>query len=192
MDLIERIQNALSIYKNKFIIIAIICLLSSYVSVVYIPSYVSGTFTPEIINSQIETYFAGGIDVKQVLLGLVWMLQLSTISSFLLVIGYIFKYSFDKRIFNIKKWQDWKFFLYLSVVPIVLVDLIKKAEFAIGLNLFNDMISSFIVTLICSLLIVVTSAIILDKEEKPISINIQEIEAKLMEGGDDQNISKLD
>jgi ABC-type multidrug transport system permease subunit len=184
MNLIEKINNAFEIFKKKFIIIAIICLLSSFISVDCIPSYIKETFSPEIINSQLDLYFPEGVDLSQVTAALTWMFQISTISSFLLVIAYIFKYSFDKRIFNMKKWQDWKFFLYVSVVPMILLDLLKKLEVSSGLALFDNLIINFFLTLICSLIIIITSSIVLDKEKEPIRIDVEEIERELTGKGD--------
>ncbi|MCK9393682.1 hypothetical protein M0Q03_02660, partial [bacterium] len=146
-----------------------------------IPLCIKETFTPEIINSQINNYFAGGIDADQIILGLTWMFQLSTISGFLLIIAYIFKYNFDKRIFDIKKWQDWKFFLYASIVPLILIDLTKKFELLNNLNIFNNFFANLFTVLTCSLITIFLTSLILRKEASPIIINAEKIEKELTE-----------
>ncbi|MFA5080793.1 MAG: hypothetical protein WC472_04215 [Candidatus Paceibacterota bacterium] len=181
MNLIEKLKNVFYLFKKKIIIIVFICLISSAISTLCIPIYINKTFTPEIINEQINLYFVEGIDTNQIILGLTWIFQLSIISGFLLIIAYIFKYDFDKRIFNIKKWQDWKFFLYATAFPIILIDLIKKLEISSNLNLFNNFFSNFFINLACSLIIVILIPIIIKKEEAPIFIDIEKIEKELTE-----------
>lgn len=166
MILIERIKNSFGIYKNKFLIILIICLLSAIISVIGIPLLVNNIFTAEIINNQIGIYSVGLIDIEQVLLALIWMFQLSIISGFLLIIAFIYKYDFEKIIFNIKKWQDWRFFLYVSVIPVLLIDLIKKFELSVNLNIFNNIFSNFFLTLFLSLFVIITSSVLLNKDDE--------------------------
>jgi len=173
MTFIEKISNAAEIFKNKFVIITIICLLSSVVSVFCIPLFINQAFAPEVINEQINLYFSGGIKAEEVTAALIWMFQLSIISGSLLITTYIFKYTFTKSIFNLKKWQDWKFLLYASVIPMISIDLIKKIDLSSNLNLFNNFIANFLITLICAFIIIIISSLFIDKEkeEAPISLD---------------------
>jgi hypothetical protein len=129
-------------------------------------------------------YFGGALSISfdEILSALLWMFQSTMISTFLLIVLYIFKYSINKRIFNIKKWQDWKFILFASVVPLILIDLIRKLDLSIKIGFTDNFLANFLLTLIISFIAIIISSFILDKEKEPIVIDMKKIEEELMEG----------
>ncbi|MDD4409120.1 MAG: hypothetical protein PHW52_00525 [Candidatus Pacebacteria bacterium] len=176
----EKIDNSFTFIRKRFLIVILICIVSSLLCIFYAPSYISENFTPDIIDSQLSLYFGGsiGIGSKEVLAALLWMFQSMMISTFLLIISYIFKYDMTKRIFNIKKWNDWKLFIFASVAPLIIVDLIGRTNAYTGFS--TSLFSNVVLTIIASFLVILISSFIIEKEKDPIIIDVKKIEEELM------------
>jgi hypothetical protein len=178
----EKIGKGISFLGKNAIMIIIICVMCSSACALFIPGYVSGTFTSDIIDKEISMYFGGeiGISSKDVIKGIIWMIQFSLMTTVLFIIAYLYKHYIDKRIFDFKKWRDWKFFLIASVLPVIIVDILRKAGMSIGFDFGSDMVSNFIVMILSSLFVVIISAMILDEEKPPLVIDPLTIEKELM------------
>ncbi len=177
----EKINNYLEFTKKKIFIILIICAIASILTVLWVPLYVKEAFTAEIIEKTMSQYFGGMIivSIDSIVLGIINILQSTIMHSSLFILAYLYKYWHDKSIFRFNKWQDWKFFLFISVVPIISVDLLMKARVFLGFDFCNNLLINFIVMFLLSLIVLFFSSLIIEKEKKPIIINPAQIEKDL-------------
>ncbi|OQB08704.1 MAG: hypothetical protein BWY21_01134 [Parcubacteria group bacterium ADurb.Bin216] len=181
--ILDKIDDCKTFLRKRFFLILIISLLSSYLCIYQVPSYVNETFTPEMIESQVSGYFGGMVAVSssEVIKALVWMLQSSVLTTSLLLIAYLFKYDIDRRLFNIKKWRDWKFLIFIAAVPVIIADLLQKFDLFTGIGFSSNFLVNILLTLISSFLLVFLSSLIMGREKEKIVIDSRKIEEELME-----------
>jgi len=179
-NLIEALSRGLLIFKNNILIFIIICLVSSILAVAIGPNLIENNITEQAFNQQLQNSSIPLIEgalfsYNDIIASLLWIFQASIISTALLIASYLVKYIIDKRLFNLTRWRDWKFFLYISAITLIEIDILQKIASGLKLNYQGDLLINFIITLICCLIIVIFSSIFLPPEKPPIVINIDKI-----------------
>jgi drug/metabolite transporter (DMT)-like permease len=155
----QRISKGINIFKNNIVLFLLICLISSILSIYAIPFLINGSMTEQNINSQLDgismTY--GGamtFSANEITASLISFFQLSIISTMLIIVAYIVKYKIDKKIFRANRWRDWKFFLYISGISLIIVNVFQYTTVnSFIVNLLLTILSSFIVTIFSSMLL---------------------------------------
>jgi hypothetical protein len=84
----------------------------------------------------------------------------------LIIVAYIVKYKIDKKIFRIKRWRDWKFFIYISGISFIIIDVFQKIALGIG----NSILINFVLTIFSCYLIILFSSMLLPEELPEIKI----------------------
>jgi len=161
MTIIKDSIRGFNLFNKNILLFLGIALISAVISFYLIPSFISGSITESDINQELNSLGAGGMfSSTQVIQSMVSTLQFLIISTILLVIAYVAKYLIDKRLFDVKRWRDWKFFLYVSGVTYL--------EMYILGNVFSASVNSFIGTIalmvLYSFVTVIASAILLPEE----------------------------
>ena len=169
-NLQQRILRGVNIFKNDLLLFLFICLISSVVSIT-IPFLVNSSITEQEINqgiNQVGTTYGGALtfSVDEIISSIIYFFRLSIVSTILLVIAYIVKYRIDKKIFRANKWRDWKFFLYISGISLIIVDIFQKITINSGGNFIMDLI----LTILSCFIIIIFSSIILPEELEKIKI----------------------
>ena len=170
-NLIQRISRGIDIIKSSYIVFLILCIISSAISVYLVPFLVKGSMTPEQINQELNDMSAvyGGtltFSPDEIIASIIAFFNVSILSAFLLIIACIVKQKRDKALFRLNRWRDWKFFLYISGVTLIFVDVIQKL---IGTGQ-NDLITNLISTIILAFLTIIFSAILLPEELPEVKI----------------------
>ncbi|HNY35778.1 MAG TPA: hypothetical protein PLD14_02720 [Candidatus Pacearchaeota archaeon] len=164
-NLQQRIIKGVNIFKNKNLLFITICLISSIISIFAIPLFIKGSFSEQEINEgikQVGATYGGALtfSASEMIASMILMFQLSIISTLLVIVAYIVKQMIDKKMFRMNKWRDWRFFLYISAISLIIVDFFQKIIFAIG----NDFITNLMLTIISCFITVIFSSIILPEE----------------------------
>jgi membrane protease YdiL (CAAX protease family) len=167
----QRILKGIDILKDNYLLFFVICLVSSILSVYVIPFLINGSITEQDINSQLNQVgmtYGGALtfSASEITASIISFFQLSIISTILVIIAYIVKYKIDKKIFRTKKWRDWKFFLYISGISLIIVDIFQKMTVSNG----NNLILSLLLTFLSAFIIIIISSILLPEELPEIKI----------------------
>jgi hypothetical protein len=158
----QRILKGVDILKGNSLLFLVICLASSILSIYIIPFLVNGSITEQDINSQLNQVgmtYGGALtfSASEITASIISFFQLSIISTILVVIAYIIKYKIDKKIFRANKWRDWKFFLYISGISLLIISVFQRMTMDNGdnfiLNLLLTFLSAFIVIIVSSMLL---------------------------------------
>jgi hypothetical protein len=167
----QRTIKGVSIFKNSILLFLIICLIASIVSIYAIPFLISGSMSEQEINqeiSQVSATYGGAFtfSAHEIIASLVYMFRLCIISTILVIIAYIVKQKIDKRILKISKWRDWRFFIYISGISLVIVDIFQK----LTINNADNFVINFGLTILSAFLVVVIASIILPEELERIKL----------------------
>jgi hypothetical protein len=167
----QRAIKGINIFKKNIIVFLAICFVSSIISIYAVPFLINGSINEQEINdgiSQVGMTYGGALtfSATEIINSLVFMLRLSILSTILVIIAYIVKQKIDKRIFKISSWRDWKFFLYVSGISLIIVDVFQK----ITTNNEGDLVLNLILTIVSCFVMVIFSSIILPEELKRIEI----------------------
>lgn len=170
-NFLQRISNGSNIFNSNVLLFLFISLISSLISFYAVPYLVNGSISDQQINegiNQVSTTYGGALtfSANEITASLISFFQLLLISTILLIVAYIVKYKIDKRLFKMNKWRDWRFFIYISGISFIIIDIFQKLLLTIG----NNIIVSLILTIFSSYLIVIFSAILLPKELPEIKI----------------------
>lgn len=104
--------------------------------------------------------------VKEIISSIVSFFKIFILSTALLIIAYIVKYRIDKKIFRANRWRDWKFFLYISGISLIIVDIFQK----ITINSGGNFIVNLMLTILSCFITIIFSSIILPEELEKIEI----------------------
>lgn len=170
-NLQQRTSKGINILKDKALLFIIICLLSSIISIFAVPFFVSNTFTKQDINegiNQIGETYAGILtfSAEEMIVAITLLFQSLVFLTVLIIIAYIVKQTIDKKMFRLNRWRDWKFFLYLSGISLIIVNIFQK----IVLNIGDNFIINLLLITISSLVIIIISSILLPEELSKIDI----------------------
>jgi hypothetical protein len=147
MTIYKDSMSGFKIFKNNIILFFSISLIFAIISFYGIPSFVKNNITEQDINQELNTMGYGGMMVfssDQIIESMIYSTQFLLALIALLITGYIVKYIVDKRIFNFKRWRDWKFFLYISGTIFLEI-------YVLG-NIFFGVSSSFIGSIVMMIL----------------------------------------
>ncbi|MFA5310251.1 MAG: hypothetical protein WC386_00965 [Candidatus Paceibacterota bacterium] len=164
MTILKDSINGVNLFVKNIILFLFISLVSAIVSFYAIPYLINSNITEESINQELSAmeYGADLFSPEQIIVSIVSSMQFLLISTVLLIIAYITKYIIDKRLFDIKRWRDWKFLIYVSGITFL-------EMYVLG-NIFSSLSTSFIGSVILmvlySFVTVVASAILLPRESK--------------------------
>jgi len=173
----ERIIRGADIFKKSILLFLAICLISSLLSVYGAPFLVTGSMSEQEINqglSQVSNMYGGALtfSANEIISSLVYMFRLCIISTMLLIVAYVVKQKIDKRIFKISKWRDWRFFIYISGISLVLVNIFQS----LIANNGDNFLINLGLTILSSFVIVIISSVLLPEELERIKIqDMQEI-----------------
>jgi|GEM_PF-2707006 len=154
--------NGLNLFVKNIILFLSISLISAIISFYVIPYSINSGITEESINQELNSlgYGAEMFSTDQIITSMVSSTQFLLVSTVLLIIAYITKYIIDKRLFDFKKWRDWRFFMYVSGMTFL-------ETYILG-NIFSSLSGSFIGTIMLmvlySFVTVIISAILLPEE----------------------------
>jgi hypothetical protein len=170
----QRILKGIDLFKNNIWLFISICLISSVLAIYGVPFFINGSLTEQQINqeiSQVGQEYGGAlaISASQIIASLIFMFRFAVISTILLIVAYIVKYKIDKDMFRINTWRDWKFFLYVSAISLIIVDIFQN----ITAGYADNFIINLVLTVASCLLMVIFSSMILPEEFKP--VNMEEI-----------------
>ena len=161
----QRISKGVNIFKSNLLLFLSACLISSIISVYAVPFFVNSSITQQEITQELnqvgETY--GGaltFSPDQIIASMISFFNFSVISTILLIIAYIVKHKIDKDMFRLNKWRDWKFFLYISAISLIIVDIFQN----ITVNNTGNFILNLILTIISCFLMIVFSSVLLPEE----------------------------
>lgn len=163
INLQEVFTKTLSIFKDSFWFFVILSLISSILCIYILPIFLNNILSEQAINDEIGSMY-GGLTVfsaDQIILSLTLVFQFSIVSIVLLIAAYKVKYIIDKRIFSINKWRDWKFFIYISGISVIILYLFQ----AMNVGFQDNLISNFILTFIYCFIVVIFSIILLPEEQ---------------------------
>lgn len=168
----QRIKKGIKIFNSNFLLFFIICLISSIISIYTIPFLINSSITEQEIRegiNQVGMTYGGALtfSAAEIITSISSFFQLLVISTILMIIAYIIKYKIDKKIFRIKKWRDWKFFIYISGISFIIIDVFQK----IALNIGNSLIVNLILTILSCYLTVIFSSMLLPEELPEIRID---------------------
>ncbi|MFA5431426.1 MAG: hypothetical protein WC319_00890 [Candidatus Paceibacterota bacterium] len=167
----QRIIKGSNIFNRNLLLFLSICLISSLFSIYAIPFLTNKSITEQEINegiNQVSTTYGGTItfSAQEIIISLTSIFQFSIISLALIIVAYIVKYKIDKKIFRIKRWRDWKFFIYISGISFIIIDVSQKIALGIG----NNLIINIVLTLLSCYLVILFSSILLPEELPEIKI----------------------
>ncbi|MFA5714807.1 MAG: hypothetical protein WC998_03645 [Candidatus Paceibacterota bacterium] len=157
--------NGFNVFKNNIILFLSISLISAIISFYGIPSFVKGNITEQAINQELNTMGYGGMMVfstDQIIESMIYSTQFLVVLTVLFIIGYIVKHIIDKRLFNFKRWRDWKFFLYISAITFLEIYILGNVFFSVS----TSFIGSIAMMVLYSFITVISSAILLPQEIK--------------------------
>jgi hypothetical protein len=179
-NLISGFLKGLAIFKNNVLIFLIICLVSSILAIDIAPNLLKDNLTEEAFNEQLadsSNPLITGVTFSytDIMSSLLWIVQASIVSTALLVSSYVVKYIIDKRLFSFNRWRDWRFFLYISAIALIEIDVFQNIAGSLNLKYQTDLITNLIITVFYCSIIVVFSAMILPEEIPPIEMNIDKI-----------------
>lgn len=168
LSLLEKLNRGLVIFKNNFLLLIIICLLSAILCVAIAPTFVKNNVPENAVNQELSLSFGsiGGISAGDVINTLIWLLQFSILTTALLIAAYIVKQATDKRLFALNRWRDWRFFLYASALPVLVIELWDWLNTLISLNYRNDLFANLIVTFGLCFFVVILATLLFDPELK--------------------------
>lgn len=170
MTIYKDSMNGFKIFKNNIILFFSISLISAIISFYGIPSFVRGNITEQDINQELNTMGYGGMmafSTDQIIESMIYSTQFLLVLTVLFIVGYIVKYIIDKRIFNFKKWRDWKFFLYISAITFLEIYILGNIFFGIS----GNFIGSIAMIILYSFFTVIASAILLPQENNQVIAN---------------------
>jgi len=162
MNIYKDSINGVKIFGKNIVLFLLISLISAGISFYTIPYLINNGITKEQINQELSTMEFGAdlFSADQIIVSMISSMQFFIISIVLLIFAYIAKYIIDKRLFDIKRWRDWRFFIYVSGMTFL--------EMYILGNMFSNLSNSFIGTTILmilySFITVIISAILLPEE----------------------------
>jgi hypothetical protein len=164
-NLQQRISNGVTIFKSNILLFLLICTVSSIIAIFTIPFLINSYSTQQEIGQElgkIGVTYGGTLifTIDQITASLISLLQLSVTSTALLIAAYLVKYIIDKKIFRINRWRDWKFFLYISGISLLIVDVFQKITMGTG----NGLIANFLLTILSCFIVVIISAVLLPEE----------------------------
>jgi drug/metabolite transporter (DMT)-like permease len=167
----QRTIRGVNIFKDNLLLFLFICLIASILSIYIIPFLLNGSVTDQQLNegiNQVGMTYGGALtfSTNDIINSLVSFFRLSILSTILVIIAYIVKYKIDKRIFKLSKWRDWKFFLYLSGVSLIAVDIFQNLTTKSG----DNFILNLILTILSCFIIIIFSSIILTEELERIKL----------------------
>jgi len=154
--------KGINLFVKNIILFLSISLISAIISFYAIPYSINSGITEESINQELNSlgYGADMFSADQIITSMVSSTQFLLVSTFLLIIAYINKYIIDKRLFDFKKWRDWKFFIYVSGVTFLETYILGNIFSAFS----NSFIGSIILMVLYSFVTVIASAILLPEE----------------------------
>ena len=164
-NLKQRILKGVNLFKNNLLLFLFICLISSIISIYAVPFFVNGSITEQEINqeiNQVGTTYGGALTFSpnEIISSIVFFFRLSVLSTVLIIVAYIVKYRIDKKIFRFNRWRDWKFFLYVSGISLIIVDIFQK----ITINNSDNFILNLLLTILSCLITIIFSSAILPAE----------------------------
>ncbi len=164
-NLQQRTSKGGNLFKNNLLLFLSICLVSSIVSIYAIPFLVNGSITEQEITggiNQVGITYGGALtfSANEIISSIVSLFRLSILSTILVITAYIVKYKIDKKIFRFNSWRDWKFFLYISGISLIIVDIFQK----ITINNSDNFIANLLLTILSCLITIIFSSIILPEE----------------------------
>jgi len=167
----QRISKGMKIFNSNLLLFLAICLISSIVSIYAIPFLINGSITEQEINegiNQVGTTYGGALtfSTSEIINSLISSFQLLIIVTILIIIAYIVKHKIDRKIFRFNKWRDWKFFIYISGISFIVVDVFQNILLSLGSNIAI----SLVLTIFSYYLIVIISSILLPEEIPEIKI----------------------
>lgn len=167
----QRTMRGIDIFKKSILLFLAICLISSILSIYGAPFFIGGSISEQEINqglSQVSNTYGGALtfSVSEIVSSLVYMFRLCIISTILVIAAYIVKQKIDKRIFKISKWRDWRFFIYISGISLLIVDIFQSLTASNG----DNFIINLGLTILSCFLIVVISSILLPEELERIKL----------------------
>ena len=161
-NLQQRVVKGINILKDKYLLFITICLISSIISIFAVPFFINNTFTEQDINegiNQVGMTYVGVLtfSAKEMIVAIILLFQSIVFLTTLIIIAYIIKQTIDNKIFRLNRWRDWKFFLYLSGISLIIVNIFQKITLSIGDNLIINLLliitSSFVIIIISSILL---------------------------------------
>lgn len=167
----QKILKGTKIFNSNLLLFLTICLISSIVSIYAIPFIINGSISEQEINegiNQVGTTYGGALtfSTNEIINSLISSFQLLIIINTLIIIAYIVKYKIDGKIFRFNKWKDWKFFIYISGISFIVVDIFQKVLLSLG----NNIIISLVLTILSCYLIVIISSTLLPEEIPEVKI----------------------
>lgn len=170
-NLQQRITKGANIFNRNLLLFLTICLISSITSIYAVPFLTSKSITEQEINegiNQVSTTYGGAItfSAQEIIASLTSIFQFSIISLALIIVAYIVKYKIDKKIFRIKRWRDWKFFIYISGISFIIIDVFQKIALGIG----NNILINIVLTILSCYLVILFSSMLLPEELPEIKI----------------------
>ena len=159
----QRIIKGFNIFKSRVWAILAISLLSALICAYLVPFWVNNSISETEINNELNslgTVYGGALtfSVSEILNSIISMLNLTVVSTAIIVVAYLTKYAIDKKLFRFNRWRDWRFFIYASGLSMIIVDLGNK------LLLNGNIVVSIISTVIAAFVIVIISAVLLPEE----------------------------
>ncbi len=170
-NLQQRTLKGINIFKSNLLLFLFICLISSIVSIYVVPFLVSGSTMQQEISeaiNQVGMSYGGALafSIDQIISSIVSFFRFSVLSTVLMIFAYIVKYKIDKDMFRMNSWRDWKFFLYITGISLIIVDIFQ----GLTLNNGNDFIMNLILTIFFCVITIVFSSVILPEELKKINL----------------------
>lgn len=162
MTIINNSINGVKIFGKNIILFLLISLVSAGISFYAIPYLINSGITEDQINQELSAMEFGAdlFSADQIIASMISSIQFFIISIVLLIFAYIAKYIIDKRLFDVKRWRDWRFFIYVSGITFL--------EMYILGNTFSSLSNSFIGTIalmiLYSFVTVIVSSVLLPKE----------------------------
>lgn len=156
--------NGFGLFIKNIILFLSISLISAIASFYAIPYLVGSGVTEESINQELVSlgYGMEMFSPSQIIASMVSSTQFLLISTVLLIVAYITKYIIDKRLFDFKRWRDWRFFIYISGTIFLEMYILGNIFFFLS----NSFMGSFVLMIMYSFVTVVISAILLPEESK--------------------------
>jgi len=164
----QRAIRGIDIFKKSILLFLAICLISSVLSIYGAPYFVGGSISEQEINqglSQVSDTYGGALtfSANEIVASLIYMFRLCIISTILVIAAYIVKQRIDKRIFKISKWRDWRFFIYIAGISLLMVDIFQSLT---ANNGENFLINLGLTILSCFLIVVISSVLLPEELER--------------------------
>jgi len=162
MTILKNSINGFNIFIKKIVLFLFVSLAFAAIYFYGIPYFINSNVNEEIINQELGVigYGAEMFSTDQIMTSMIASMQTVVTSTILLIVAYIVKYIIDKRLFSIKRWRDWRFFIYISGTTFLETYIIGN----IFVSLSNSFIGSTLLMIIYSFVTVVVSAILLPEE----------------------------